>query len=507
MFFFSCHHLSDSDHKNDQIHQEQTHDQDAEEDHGQLPSLSYTIYTDSIELFVEFPPLIAHKTSTFAAHFTRLSDFNPIKEGKLIVHLNGETSQSVHIENLSAPGIFNLSLIPETSGTFQLVFKISSDDLTDNITIENIMVFPDEETAMMQNLQHPDEGEIPYLKEQAWKTDFATVVIKKQSFFEVIKTTGKILPGLKDEVSIPAKHSGTVVFIKSAMFSGQFVTKHEDLFLISSAGLVDDNVKEKYIRSKATFEKCRTDLERAKQLITDKLISQKEFLETNLKYKQAEAIFNTIAINYSDGGEKVTSPATGFISNVFVTEGQYVDMGQTLVKIIKNQKMIIKADVPPQHYAKLNRIHSANFITPYNNLTYDIADLNGKLISYGKSTDRSSFYTPVYFEIENTLTNTTREERLIPGSFIEIYLKAKPIPEAIIVPYSALIEEYEKYFVFVQKTGESFEKREVKLGGRDGENVHVLSGIKENERVVTKGAFRIRLASLSNELPSGGHVH
>ncbi|MBA7558128.1 Multidrug resistance protein MdtA [subsurface metagenome] len=283
--------------------------------------------------------------------------------------------------------------------------------------------------------------------------------------------------------------------------------KQEDLFLISGAGLVDDNVKEKYIHSKANFEKCRADLERAKQLITDKLISQKEFLEANLKYKQAEATFNTIAKNYSDGGEKITSPATGFISNVFVIEGQYVDMGQTLAKIIKNQKMIIKADVPPQHYAKLNRIHSANFITPYNNKTYDIANLNGKLISYGKSTDRSSIYTPVYFEIENILTNTTREERLIPGSFIEIYLKAKPIPEAIIIPYSALIEEYEKYFVFVQKTGESFEKREVKLGGRDGKNVHVLSGIKENERVVTKGAFRIRLVSLSNELQSGGHVH
>ncbi|MBA7584784.1 hypothetical protein ES708_26744 [subsurface metagenome] len=78
----------------------------------------------------------------------------------------------------------------------------------------------DEETAMEQTPQNPDEGEITYLKEQVWKTEFATAIIKKQSFFEVIKTTGEILSALDDEISIPAKHSGTVVFLKSALLTG-----------------------------------------------------------------------------------------------------------------------------------------------------------------------------------------------------------------------------------------------------------------------------------------------
>jgi hypothetical protein len=35
----------------------------------------------------------------------------------------------------------------------------------------------------------------------------------------------------------------------------------------------------------------------------------------------------------------------------------------------------------------------------------------------------------------------------------------------------------------------------------------VLSGITEGERVVTKGAYAVRLASVSSAIPAHGHVH
>jgi cobalt-zinc-cadmium efflux system membrane fusion protein len=35
----------------------------------------------------------------------------------------------------------------------------------------------------------------------------------------------------------------------------------------------------------------------------------------------------------------------------------------------------------------------------------------------------------------------------------------------------------------------------------------VTSGVKAGERVVTTGAYLVRLASLSTQVPSHGHVH
>jgi membrane fusion protein, heavy metal efflux system len=60
---------------------------------------------------------------------------------------------------------------------------------------------------------------------------------------------------------------------------------------------------------------------------------------------------------------------------------------------------------------------------------------------------------------------------------------------------------------FVQVAGETFETRDLTLGIRDGEFVQVLSEVAEGERVVTKGAYAIRLASVSATIPAHGHAH
>jgi multidrug efflux pump subunit AcrA (membrane-fusion protein) len=58
----------------------------------------------------------------------------------------------------------------------------------------------------------------------------------------------------------------------------------------------------------------------------------------------------------------------------------------------------------------------------------------------------------------------------------------------------------------VQTEGESFERRPVTVGAREGELVQV-SGVKPGEHIVTKGAHLVRLAALSTSVPAHGHVH
>ena len=55
--------------------------------------------------------------------------------------------------------------------------------------------------------------------------------------------------------------------------------------------------------------------------------------------------------------------------------------------------------------------------------------------------------------------------------------------------------------------GESFQRRDLEVGVRDNGFVEVKGGVAEGERVVTKGAYVIKLASLSPASFGEGHGH
>ncbi|MBZ0109340.1 MAG: efflux RND transporter periplasmic adaptor subunit [Candidatus Scalindua rubra] len=474
-----------------------------ETDAGVAPEpLAYTLYTDKTELFVEFKPLIAGKVSKVAAHFTQLGEkFKAITDGSVTVSLIGNEKQFTDkAEKPSSPGIFRLALKPEDSGTYQLVFDIQTKELSDKITISNIAVYPDTKTALENQQEQTIGEEIVYLKEQAWKIDFANREVKRGPFTEIIKTTGQILPAHGDETTITAKSSGIITFGNNKKLVGSAVKPDETIFIISGAGLTEGNVHTKYKEAKNNYEKSKIDFERAKGLVKNNIISQKRFQETQLLHKNAQTTFNTIEKNYTAGGHKITSPIHGFIKGVMIREGEYVEIGQSIATVSQNRKLILKAEVPQKYFSKLNSISSANFITAYDSKIYSTDSLNGKLISYGKSADNNAYYIPVNFEINNN-------GEIIPGSFVEVLLKTDVIKEALVIPYSALIEEQGNYFAYVQTSGEGYQKRELKLGDNDGMNVHVLSGIKEGERVVTKGSYQIKLATMSGKMPAHGHEH
>jgi multidrug efflux pump subunit AcrA (membrane-fusion protein) len=45
------------------------------------------------------------------------------------------------------------------------------------------------------------------------------------------------------------------------------------------------------------------------------------------------------------------------------------------------------------------------------------------------------------------------------------------------------------------------------VGVDNGNEVQILSGLKEGDRVVTKGAYQVKLASASNAIPAHNHEH
>jgi membrane fusion protein, heavy metal efflux system len=478
------------------------HEHSHEEKTNELEALAFTIYTDKTELFLEFKPLVVGKESRFAAHFTHLGEyFKPFTEGtiELTLEVNGKKT-TIKTDTLMVAGIFRLRMSPEQAGKGRLIFDIKTEKTTDQIIINDVVVYTDEKTALAENPPGEEDGNnISYLKEQAWKVEFANTPVKKQVFNDVIKATGQILSAQGDEMIVAAKSSGIVRFTGKNTL-GANVSNGEILFNIVGGDITEENIDVKYKEAKATYEKTKADFDRAKELIKDNLITQKDYLQRQNEFEIAQTQFNSLAKNYSSGGQKITASLNGFIKNIYVSEGQYVNAGEPLASISQNQRLILKAEVSQKYFSKLKLFTSANFKTPYDNKVYNTVNLNGKLLSYGKSTNESSAFIPVSFEIDN-------KGEIIPGSYIELYLKSDPINDALVMPVSALIEEQGVFYVYVQVEGEAFQKREVKLGASDGIDVQVLSGVNEGERVVNKGAYQIKLATMSGSMPAHGHEH
>jgi multidrug efflux pump subunit AcrA (membrane-fusion protein) len=75
------------------------------------------------------------------------------------------------------------------------------------------------------------------------------------------------------------------------------------------------------------------------------------------------------------------------------------------------------------------------------------------------------------------------------------------------VPKAAVLMEAGRPYVFVQIGGERFARRFVEIAARDGDVVGIRSGVTPGERVVTRGAYEVQLASAAKGLPAEGHVH
>lgn len=72
----------------------------------------------------------------------------------------------------------------------------------------------------------------------------------------------------------------------------------------------------------------------------------------------------------------------------------------------------------------------------------------------------------------------------------------------ISLPHTALTEEQGSFFVYLQVDEEGYKKQLVTLGADNGERVQILSGVKAGDKVVTQGAYQVKLAGATNAIPA-----
>lgn len=348
--------------------------------------------------------------------------------------------------------------------------------------------------------EEEEHGIVVFTARQAEAMGVELAEVGYTGFTGVIKATGEIVSAPGDERSISAKAAGVVSFAGGDMTVGASVGAGQTLFRISAKGVTTtDNTAP----LRATLASAESRLARATSLLKDQLITQTEYDLIKAEVDAARAALATpqaAAVH----GDVATSPITGYIAEVLVRPGDYVEVGATLAIVSTNRRLLLRADVPQRYSGSLQSITGANIVIPADDdRTLRLSDYGSRIVSYGKgsgATGGSSLYVPVTFEFNNPGGLTT-------GLPVEVYLLTDARTDVITVPRAALTEEEGVYFVYVEAEPEHYRKTMVKIGASDGQRTEILDGLKPGEKIVVKGATLLKLAANSGKAPEGHHHH
>lgn len=352
----------------------------------------------------------------------------------------------------------------------------------------------EEEAEEAEHHHSPDDILLEPEKARAAGVEVSTVV--RSLFHDVIQVSGSITAASCDETTIVATVSGVVKHAQH-ISEGMAISQGTTVYHIKSDKLQDGDQSQ---RARINYLAAKREYERALPLVKEKIITEKEFNAIQTEYETARLAYNAVGSNTTPQGVTVKAPVGGYMKECLVTDGDFVEVGTPLMVITKNQHLYLRAEVPVRYYSSLNKIKSAKFRTQYSDYVIDLASVNGKLMSSGKSVVSTSSYVPVTFQLDN-------KGDIVPGSYAEIFLITGERDGVLSLPLTALTEEQGVYYVYIQENAHTYHKQEVSLGATDGEYVEILTGLKGGEKVVTKGAINVKLASASAAIPAHNHNH
>lgn len=466
----------------------------------EVPTVATTIWTDKTELFVEYPILIVGNTSRFAAHFTLLDGHQPIREGSVTVSLiKGKKGVRHAIDVPSSPGIFKPSLQPKEAGIYQLIFDIKTASITDRMVLDDVQVYTSLEEAISMKEGSNEDDAISFLKEQAWKIDFQTVPVLEKEIYETIHTSGiwKVAPS--DHQALVATSSGRVDFKMKNLTEGTPLITGQIIMTVSSDGLTSNNLSAEILKAKVDLDQAKSVYERKKQLYDSKIVAKAEFEQVEHKYQIAKSNYETLSAGYDYGGKQIIAPFDGYIKSITAANGGFVDQGAPLVTVTSHKSSLLEVQVSSTYASDLKNIYDL-WYQPKVGVWSSLKQKRGKILSIGKEVQANKPLLSIFAQINEGV-------EIPEGGFTEVQLSVGTPITARVIPETTLLEDYGNYSVIVQIGGESFERRDIEIGRRNGSEVEVLEGLNQGEVVVTKGAYQVKMASMSGAVPAHGHAH
>ena len=379
-------------------------------------------------------------------------------------------------------------------------------------------------------------GKVAFLMEQQWLIRMKLALAEEQTVARQITATGRVVPAANSQ-AVVAPPVGGIVSNRNLPRVGQHVAQGQTIAVIqqvatsaeqaqvraAAASLSLENARLEADRRTASGEveaaRVRLDLAtkeaaRAQRLYERKAFSERQMQAADADLKAAKATYDAAvkrlealgnspsaesaraSIGSANANYTIRAPLSGYVTKVNKSIGEQVAPGEAIVEISNLNTVWVEAPIFEKDLSRLAGNVSATFTTP----AYPAQEFKGTVIDIGAVIEEQTRATKVIFQ----LPNDGRALRL--GMQANVRLEAGEQITAMMIPKEAVLEHEGKKIVYVLLSGEEFERREVTIGDELGGKVAVLSGLNKGERVVTQGAYQLKLQELQ-PAEAGAHTH
>ena len=263
--------------------------------------------------------------------------------------------------------------------------------------------------------------------------------------------------------------------------NGSHINKGDNIFTIEQTEYLAEVEK-----ITAEVKRLQKHYDRISTLNQKKYASDSEIdlAESNLKQAQASLEIAKLNLEHT----KIKSPITGQIGKALITVGNLVNPNtKKLARIVQTNPIRIAFSVSDKERSEfLSKISSKE------NIFFDLKLPNGKIetinannIFFDNEVNKETATIPLYLDIPND------NNILVPGNYVDIFVRFQSKKEVITVPQVALIADIEGTYVMCVNKDNKVEQKYLKLGDTVKDKQIVLSGLNGDERVIVQGLQKV----------------
>jgi RND family efflux transporter MFP subunit len=171
--------------------------------------------------------------------------------------------------------------------------------------------------------------------------------------------------------------------------------------------------------------------------------------------------------------------------------------GTALLTVMDISSVIAKAHIPQDQAAALKIGDNGTMTVPGME-----EPIQGKVTVVSPALDPNSTTVEVWFEARNP------RHELKPGTSVHLSLTAQIVKDALVVPASSILTAQDgSTTVMLAGSDGMAHQQSVKVGIRNGDDVQLVEGVKEGDRVVSTGAYglpdKTKIKIETAEAPAG----
>jgi RND family efflux transporter MFP subunit len=309
-----------------------------------------------------------------------------------------------------------------------------------------------------------------------------------------------------DSVEVRARVSG---YLDKIHFrDGQTVKQGDLLFTIDKRPFQNTVAQTQgtLAQAKANLSFTEADLERAKQLVRDRTITEQTFDQRTQAFRAAQASVaaNEAAVRQAELDLEFTelrAPVAGRIGDRRVSPGNLVTGGATgtttmLANIVSLDPIRFEFTMDEASYLRYERFSGTG---------KEVTGREGGVIVGLKLLDEKAFDHRGYMDfVDNAIDKSSGTIRgravfsnpgtvLTPGMFGRIRVPGSPTYNALLLPDAAIGTEQIRKFVLVVGDDNSAVQKYVTLGPLSDDNLRIIKdGIQAGDRVIVNGLMRVR---------------